>query len=219
MRRLVLLTSAFAMLVLASSCNDDGRTLREPADGFEGVSISPPDTIDPDDPGFDTIPIDETFPPEETLPPVEATDLVTAPWADGGAIDSRYTCEGLNVAPALSWTAAPIGTAEIAITLEDLDNPTFIHWVIAGISPETVSLDEATVPIGAYQATNGVGDIGYTGPCPPAGSEHLYLVTVHYLGVPTGLLDGVPGDELYASIVSAEFATAEVTGTFSRAGG
>lgn len=219
MRRLVLLTSALAMLVFASSCNDDGRTLREPADGFEGVSISPPSTLDPDDPGFDTLPPAETTPPEATFPPIEETDVVTAPWADGEAIDGRYTCEGRNVAPALSWTAAPQDTAEIAITLEDLDSPTFVHWIIAGISPETVSLDEGTVPIGAYEATNGLGDIGYTGPCPSAGSEHLYLITVHYLGVPTGLLDGVPGDELYARIATVEVATAEVTGTFSRAGG
>lgn len=208
------------MLIGASSCNDDGRTLREPADGFEGVSISTTSTADPlDDSGFDTFPPDETLPPDETYPPVEPTDFVTAPWADGAAIDERFSCEGLNVAPALSWTAAPLGTAEIAITLEDLDAPTFVHWVIAGISPDTLSIDEAEVPIGAYQATNGVGDIGYTGPCPPAGSEHLYLVTVHYLGVPSGLTDGVAGDELYATIATAEVATAEVTGTFSRAEG
>ena len=85
--------------------------------------------------------------------------------------------------------------------------------------PDAVSLDEDTVPIGAYEATNGLGDLGYTGPCPAAGSEHLYLISVHYLGVATGLLDGVPGDELFASIATAEVATAEVTGTFSRAGG
>lgn len=219
MRRLVLLTSAFAILIFASSCRNDGRTLREPTPGFEDVSISVTSTPDPDDPGFDTLAPDETFPPEETLPPVEASDLVTAPWADGAAIDARYTCEGLNVAPALSWTAAPLGTAEIAITLEDLDAPTFVHWIIAGISPEAVSLDEGVVPIGAYEATNGLGDLGYTGPCPAAGSEHLYLITVHYLGVTTGLLNGVAGDELFASIATAEVATAEVTGTFSRAAG
>lgn len=220
MRRLVVLTFAFAVLVLASSCRDDGRTLREPPDGFEGVSISVTSTPDPDaEPTFDTMDPFETTSSEETFPPIEGTDAVTAPWADGAAIDARYTCEGLNIAPALSWTAAPLGTAEIAITLDDLDAPTFIHWIIAGISPETTSLAEGTVPIGAYEATNGLGDIGYTGPCPSAGSEHLYLITVHYLGVPTEMLDGVPGNELYTSIVTAEVASAEVTGTFSRAGG
>jgi len=208
------------MLVLASSCRDDGRTLREPPDGFEGVSISTTSTPEEgEEPGFDTLAPGETFPPEETLPPVETTEAVTAPWADGDAIDARFTCEADNVAPALSWPAAPLGTAEIAITLDDLDTPTFVHWIIAGLTPDTTSMDEGIVPIGAYEATNGLGDIGYTGPCPSAGTEHVYLITVHYLGMPTGLLDGVAGDELYASIVTAEVASAEVTGTFSRAGG
>lgn len=207
------------MVVVASSCRHDGRTLREPDHRYDDVSISTSSTPDP---GFDTLApaVDSaTEATEETAPPIEAGDLVTAPWADGGAIDARYTCEGSNVSPALSWPAAPLGTAEIAITLEDLDVPTFVHWIIAGISPDAVSLDEDTVPIGAYEATNGLGDLGYTGPCPAAGTEHLYLFTVHYLGVPTGLLDGVPGDELFASIATAEVATAEVTGTFSRVGG
>ena len=217
MRRIVLLVSALVIGVAGSSCRNDGRTLRDPPPGFSSVSISAPSTLgEGDDPGFDTVAPDET---DATFPPIEATDVVTAPWEDGAMMDARYTCEGLNVAPALSWTAAPLGTAEIAITLEDLDAPTFVHWIIAGISPDTVSLAEGTVPVGAYEATNGLGDIGYTGPCPPAGEEHLYLITVHYLGVPTGLLDGVPGDELFSSIVTAEAATAEVTGIFSRGEG
>lgn len=207
-------------IVGVTGCRDDGRTLREPADDFKGVSISTTSAPDPlDDAGFDTFPLNDTFPPDDTFPPVEATDVVTAPWDDGAPIDARFTCEGLNVAPALSWTPAPLGTAEIAITLEDLDAPTFVHWIIAGIAPDTVAIEEGLVPIGAFEATNGLGDIGYTGPCPPAGAEHLYLITVHYLGVPTELLDGVPGDELYASIAAAGVATAEVTGTFSRTEG
>ena len=220
MRRLVLLTAGFAILAFAAGCRQDGRTLRDPDPQYNDVSISvPPTVVDGSDAGFDTIESTATLPLEETFPPIEETGGVTAPWAEGDAIDARFTCEGSNVAPALSWDAAPLGTAEIAITLEDLDAPTFVHWIIAGISPNAVALEEDTVPIGAYEATNGLGDLGYTGPCPAAGEEHLYVITVHYLGVPSGLLDGVPGDELFARIATAEVATAEVTGTFSRAGG
>lgn len=216
MRRLCLVPIVFVALIVAASCKDDGRTLREPKNPNNGVSISTTSTLDADDPSFDTLSPDVAG---ETFPPIEPNDSVTAPWEDGGIIDARYTCEGLNVAPALSWAEAPLGTVEIAITFEDLDSPSFVHWIIAGISPNTTSLAEGEVPIGAYEATNGVGDIGYTGPCPPAGEEHLYLVTVHFLGIPTGLADGVPGDELYISIANAEAAFAEVTGTFSRDGG
>lgn len=228
MRRILILTSALAVLIAASSCRDDGRTLRDPPPGFQGVSISTTTTIEPgldtpdadkgagaDEPGFDSFDTAETS-ATLPIPALDDTGAVTAPWIDGGAIDPRFSCEGLNVSPALSWPAAPLGTAEIAITLEDLDAPTFVHWIVAGISPDIVALAEAQVPIGAYEATNGLGNIGYTGPCPPAGEEHFYVLTVHYLGVPSGLLDGVAGDELFATIATAEVQTAEVTGTFSR---
>ncbi|MBI4884688.1 MAG: YbhB/YbcL family Raf kinase inhibitor-like protein [Actinobacteria bacterium] len=227
MRRLLILTSALIVLIAVSSCRDDGRTLRDPPPGFQGVSISTTTTIEPgldpgdDDSGFDTFDTTDTFDTGEavttlSIPSLDDTAAVTAPWLDGGAIDPRFSCEGLNISPALSWPAAPLGTAEVAITLEDLDVPTFVHWIIAGISPDTVALPEGEVPIGAYEATNSLGDIGYTGPCPSAGEEHFYVITVHYLGVPSGLLDGVAGAELFATIATAEVETAEVTGTFSR---
>jgi phosphatidylethanolamine-binding protein (PEBP) family uncharacterized protein len=73
------------------------------------------------------------------------------------------------------------------------------------------------VPLGAYQAVNGAGAVGYTGPCPPAGSAHTYVLTVHYLGSQTNLTDGVAAEELLDGISVAEIASAEVDGTFSRA--
>jgi Raf kinase inhibitor-like YbhB/YbcL family protein len=197
-------------MIAAAGCNDDGRTLRPPKDR-QNSSISVTSalgTVAPDDPTF----ID----PDETIPPSDEPLVATAPWRDGQAIDPRYTCDDLNIAPALSWSPAPEGTVEIAISLTDLDAPDFVHWVIAGLSPDAIALDEDTVPIGAYEANNGLGDLGYTGPCPPAGAPHTYVITVHYLGAATGLDDGVEGSDLMLAISAAETAFAEVSGTFSR---
>lgn len=148
--------------------------------------------------------------------PGAGTLRVVAPWSEGGAIDARYTCDGENLAPALSWSPAPAGTAEIALTLTDLDAPGFAHWVIAGLAPQSIALNEDTVPLDAYEATNGNGDLGYTGPCPPSGSSHRYVVAVHYLGTVTDLDNGASAAELIDAISSIETASAEVTGTFSR---
>jgi Raf kinase inhibitor-like YbhB/YbcL family protein len=104
----------------------------------------------------------------------------------------------------------------VAVSLTDLDAPSFVHWVIAGIPPTMFALDEDTVPLEAYEAANSLGDVGYTGPCPPAGSTHRYTFTVHYLGEATGLDDGTPAASLISAISASETATAEVTGTFSR---
>lgn len=204
------------MMVALGGCRNDGRTMR-PATADQDSSISdPPTTTDASafiDAAGDP---SDAAPPTVTLPATTAALVVSAPWRNGAAIDPRFTCDGPNVSPALSWSAAPAGTVEIAITLTDLDAPAFAHWVIAGISAQSIALDEATVPLGAYEATNGNGDLGYTGPCPPAGAPHEYLLTVHYLGALTGLGDGTAAAEMITAIESVEIGSAGLSGSFSR---
>ena len=219
------MTTSCLLLIGLGSCKSDGRVLR-PARDDQNATVSTtapaatndPTLVDPDAANSTptSTPLLVTPTTAGTLVPPAGTLLATAPWRNGEAIDPRYTCDGVNVAPALSWSAAPAGTVEIAITLMDLDYPEFAHWVIAGLSPTLIALDEDTVPIGAYEATNGAGDVGYTGPCPPAGSTHDYVVAVHYLGSPTGLEDGSPAEDLITAIEAAETALTDVTGTFSR---
>ncbi len=204
------MTTSCLLLMVAGGCKSDGRVLRPArADQNASVSTSAPPATD------DTV-APTTSATGNTLVPPAAVLVATAPWRNGEAIDPRYTCDGLNVAPALSWSAAPAGTVEIAITLVDLEAPLFAHWVIAGLSPATIALDEDTVPVGAYEAVNGAGDVGYTGPCPPAGTTHNYVVAVHYLGGATGLDDGSSAEDSIAAIEANETAVADVTGTFSR---
>jgi Raf kinase inhibitor-like YbhB/YbcL family protein len=220
-RRVVLLSLIPVAAMLAAACNDDGRTLREPRpDQTQSISTlastTEGDVIDTvqdttDGSVVDTTAVGDTA----SLPGGDENLILTAPWAAGEAIDPRFTCDGDNIAPALQWTAAPEGTVEIAITMRDM-NSNFQHWGIAGISPEQTSLEEDTVPLGAYEARNGAGDIGYAGPCPPSGSTHTYVITVHYLGSSTNLTDGVAGSELVDGIAAAELASVEVEGTFSR---
>ncbi len=219
-RRVVLLSLIPLVAMLGAACRDDGRTLREPRpDQNQSISTLPTttegDAIDTVEDTSDGSVVDSTA-ADSTLPGFDEDLTVTAPWEQGAAIDPRYTCDGDNVAPALQWTAAPEGTVEIAVTLRDQDAPNFAHWAIAGIPADQTSLEEDTVPIGAYEATNGAGDIGYTGPCPPAGSTHTYVLTVHYLGSATNLTDGVAAGDLVDGIAAAELASVEVDGTFSR---
>lgn len=214
------MTTSCLLVLAIGGCKSDGRVLRPAgADQIGSVSTTsaPPAT---DDPTFsDPDAADSTSAPTSTagtLAPPAGALLATAPWREGGAIDPRFTCDGLNLAPALSWSAAPVGTVEIAITMVDLDAPLFAHWVIAGLAPTTIALDEGTVPLGAYEALNGLSDIGYTGPCPPAGTTHDYVVAVHYLGAASGLDDGSSAGDLITAIEAVETAIADVTGTFSR---
>jgi len=96
-------------------------------------------------------------------------------------VDVRYTCDGLNVSPALSWSAGPAGTGSYAVVLSDIDAPDYHHWVVANISPGVVSLDEAFADPTVVLGRNSAGKDGYTGPCPPKGERHTYDVAVYAL--------------------------------------
>lgn len=211
MRRVTLLCAVMLTATISASCQHDGRTLREPrSDQDSTISTTVPATTDTTSfvvPGFDG---------ESSTTSAAGSQLtVTAPWRNGARIDARHTCDGLGVSPPLSWTAAPEGTVEIAITMTDLDAPDYVHWVIAGLRPQTLAIAEDTVPIGAVEATNTLGDIGYAGPCPGV-TTHTYVIKVHYLSQLSGLGDGEPGASMLSRIKELEITSAEVKGTFSR---
>jgi Raf kinase inhibitor-like YbhB/YbcL family protein len=146
---------------------------------------------------------------------------LAAPWLDGGDIDPRYTCDGENVAPALSWGAVPPGTVELAIALVDdsavSDGQPFVHWVIAGLDPAEIALVEGDVPPGALQALNFFGDVGYGGPCPPPGDEpHQYRLTAYALNQQLELADGDPATEFLDVIATITLASTDVIGFSQR---
>lgn len=112
--------------------------------------------------------------PVRTTAPERIT--VTSPaFVDGGMIPQRFTCDGENVAPPLSWSRAPVGTRAIAVVVEDPDAPggTFVHWVVLDLPPTATSVPPGTP--------------GYRGPCPPRGdTPHRYVFSVYALREPVG---------------------------------
>jgi Raf kinase inhibitor-like YbhB/YbcL family protein len=146
---------------------------------------------------------------------------LAAPWLDGGDIDARHTCDGMNVSPAVSWGAVPEGTVEIAISLVDdsavSEGRPFVHWVIGGLDPTEIAVVEGDVPETAVQALNFFGDVGYGGPCPPVGDEpHLYRLTAYALNQRLELADGVPAAEFLDVIATQMVASVDVTGFYQR---
>jgi Raf kinase inhibitor-like YbhB/YbcL family protein len=143
-----------------------------------------------------------------------------APWLDGAPIDTLQTCDGVDLSPALSWTVPPDGTVELAIAMvdESVDAATpFVHWIVAGISPLDISVIEGGVPIGAVQAENSLGDIGYSGPCPPPGAPaHVYRLTIYALGQQVELADGAAAADLLGFVQDVSIGSAEVGGTYAR---
>lgn len=104
-----------------------------------------------------------------------------------------YTqCGGGNVSPALQWHDPPAGTQSFAVTMHDPDaRGGFWHWIIFeipvgahGLNANAGAPRSGNAPGDAAQLLNDFGDHGYSGPCPPPGPSHHYVITVYALDVP-----------------------------------
>ena len=123
--------------------------------------------------------------------------LTSTAFRNGEPIPKRYTGEGDNVSPPLSWSGLPDGTRELVVICDDLDALTpepWVHWLIYKIPADITGLPEdlpkkrhVKYPPGALQGKNSwpAGQIiGYRGPLPPPGhATHHYYFTLHALDV------------------------------------
>jgi Raf kinase inhibitor-like YbhB/YbcL family protein len=152
-----------------------------------------------------------------------ATITISSPaFQNGSSIPVRYTCQGENISPALTWSAAP-GAKSYALVCEDPDAPhgTFIHWVIYNIPPSEKGLAEnipqlATLPNGMKQGMNGANKVGYMGPCPPTGKPHRYYFRLYAVGETLNLSGDVTRDLLMAAIQGHIVGMGELMGTYQR---
>jgi Raf kinase inhibitor-like YbhB/YbcL family protein len=149
-------------------------------------------------------------------------EVTSSAFEDGDAIPARYTCEGLDVSPSLSWGSAIDGTRSLALIADDPDAPagTFVHWVIYDLPPDTRGLPEdvpnqQTLPSGAAQGMNGAGSVGYMGPCPPGGT-HRYFFKLYALDTELGLGGGATKDEVLDAMEGHILAEGQLMGTYRR---
>ena len=149
--------------------------------------------------------------------------LTSGAFADGEAIPRRYTCDGDDVSPPLTWSGAPSGTESFALIVDDPDAPvgTWVHWVLFNVPADQRGLDE-DVPAneqledGTRQGKNGWGDIGYGGPCPPPGSTHEYAFKLYALDTALDVEVGATKRALTSAMEGHLLGQALLSGTYSR---
>lgn len=142
---------------------------------------------------------------------------------DGGRLPTRFTCEGRNLAPHLTFHDVPAGAQSLALILDDPDAPsgTFVHWLIWNLAPESEGLAEGATldgsAPGAVEGTNSTGREGYTSPCPPRGhGDHHYQFTLYALDRRLDLKPGAWRDALDSAMKDHILAEARVTGLYAR---
>jgi Raf kinase inhibitor-like YbhB/YbcL family protein len=149
-------------------------------------------------------------------------DLKSSAFETGGMIPLKYTCDGSDVSPPLSWSAVPAKAKSLALIADDPDAPrgTWVHWVAWNIPATVSNLEEAvpkrdTFPNGMKQGTTDFRSIGYGGPCPPSGT-HRYFFKLYALDTILNLQPGTTKKDLEKVMQSHVLAQAELMGKYAR---
>jgi Raf kinase inhibitor-like YbhB/YbcL family protein len=152
-----------------------------------------------------------------------AFQLTSAAFQAGGTIPKRFTCDGPDVSPALSWTEPPAGTQGLCLIVDDPDAPagTWVHWVLYNLPASTRGLPEGVEKEreradGSRQGRNDFGKIGYNGPCPPKGAAHRYFFKLYALDAKLELKPGATKADLERAMKDHILAHAELAGKYGR---
>lgn len=95
----------------------------------------------------------------------------------------RYTCDGENINPKIRIENIPENTKSMVLLMNDPDAPdgSFNHWVLYNINPHQNVIEENSTPENSIVGINELGRSSYTGPCPPRGQDHRYVVIIYAL--------------------------------------
>ena len=151
-----------------------------------------------------------------------ALEIYSTEFSEGEMIPTRYTCDGPDVSPDLSWSAVPETAKSLALICDDPDAPmgTWVHWVLFNIPPSASGLtaeipSDAALENGARNGTNDFGRLGYGGPCPPGGT-HRYYFKLYALDTELNLDSGVTKDQLLEAMQGHILAEGQLMGTYKR---
>lgn len=152
--------------------------------------------------------------------------LTSASFEAGGEIPTKYTCEGEDISPPLTWSDLPEGTRSLALVVDDPDAPDpaapkmiWVHWVLYNLPPSATGLGEnvgsAGLPEGTLEGVNDWKRAGYGGPCPPIG-RHRYFHKLYALDTVLPDLGRPTKAELVRAMKGHVLAEVELIGTYQK---
>jgi len=108
--------------------------------------------------------------------------IMSAAFQEGGMVPAKYTCDGQDVSPPLSWSGVPDSAKSLVLISDDPDAPmgTWVHWVVYNILPTMTGFEEGIskdtlAQKGIVQGTTDFRRQEYGGPCPPSGTHRYYF--------------------------------------------
>jgi Raf kinase inhibitor-like YbhB/YbcL family protein len=137
--------------------------------------------------------------------------LSSEAFAEGRQIPIRYTKDGSNISPPLTWSDLPANTKGLALLFENITPQTqepFVQWLVYGIPPDQKGLPEGykhkrdpKEPVDVLQGRNSLDNVGYDGPLGTLNRAIRYRFRLFALDAP---LDLPPGRDKKAVLKAME---------------
>ena len=155
-------------------------------------------------------------------------EVSSAAFAEGGAMDVRFTADGPGLSPPLTWSDLPAGTESVVLLVQDADPPMLrplTHLIVYGLRPDVTFLMEGEIPrrlFGysgrGYRCGRNAGFVtGWLPPSPPPGhGPHRYAFQLYALDS-TPRFPSPPGRAvLLRTILPNVLAQGRLIGTYER---
>ncbi|KPK86992.1 MAG: phosphatidylethanolamine-binding protein [Bacteroides sp. SM23_62_1] len=149
-------------------------------------------------------------------------ELFSSAFKHNDFIPRKYTCDGNDVSPPLTWEDSPDNTISFALICDDPDAPmgTWVHWVLFNLPPDTRLLPEnlpedRKLPDGSIHGMTDFRRPGYGGPCPPRGT-HRYFFKLYALDKMLDLEPGATKSDLVKAMQGHILAQCELMGKYGR---
>ncbi len=150
---------------------------------------------------------------------------ITSPaFAEHESIPEKYTCEGRDISPPLTFSGIPEAAESLILIVDDPDAPdpdapkmTWVHWLLFNLPSHIKGLDE-DVQIFRDGTDTGLNDWkrrDYGGPCPPIG-RHRYFFKLYALDTRLTGLNAPDKETLLHAMQGHVLEQAELIGTYSK---
>ena len=145
--------------------------------------------------------------------------LTSTAFPNDGKMDSKYTCDGVDINPQLSLSDVPDGAQSLVLIMDDPDavkpaGKVWDHWIVFNIPPDTTDIPEGQEPSG-IQGKGTSGNLKYHGPCPPD-AEHQYVFKLYALDSTLDLAEGATKADVEAAMNGHVLAEAQLLGRYER---
>lgn len=145
-----------------------------------------------------------------------ALEITSTAFKNGESIPKKYTCDGEDINPHLSWSGAPEKTKSFVLIFDDPDAPvgTWDHWLIFNIPATTTNIKENSSPQAEF-GKNSFGRTEHGGPCPPD-KEHRYFFKLYALDQMLTLSKGSTKKEIEDAMKGHILEKAQLIGKYDR---